>query len=130
MTLHAIDPSIAMRRRQQKGIERIQVTHFAECAVLQAQPARRPPKPFIHFYVGKRHTEIDVLAGNDEILAGHRQIDGAHARRAPVEIVRVQHISAHPGPYSEMSKSNAVAASSPTAPMVSGSAATNSCKSP
>jgi hypothetical protein len=70
MTLHAIDPSIAMRRRRQQGIESIQVAYFAECAVLQAQPARRPPKPFIHYYFGKWDTEIDVLSGDDEIVSG------------------------------------------------------------
>src|SRR5258708_6618155 len=127
-TLHAIDPSVAMCRRRQQGIERIQVTYLAECAVFQAQPARRTPKSFIHYYAGKRDTEIDVLAGDDEIIAGHRQMNDADASRAPVEIVRVKHIQPIRA-YNEISKSNAVAASSPTAPIVSGSAATNSCRS-
>ena len=128
MPLHAINPSVPMRRRRQQCIQRVQVAHFAECAVGEAQPARRPAKPFIHGHVRKGNLEIDVLAGDDKGLAGHRQVDGSNAGGAPIEVLRLDHISPA-GVYKEMSKSNAVAASSPTAPSVSGSAATNSCRS-
>jgi len=71
MTLHSIDQSIAMPDGRQQIIERIQITDFAERAVLQPQPPGCPTKPFIHLHLGKRDTEIDILAGNDEIFAGH-----------------------------------------------------------
>ena len=94
MALHAIDPSIAMCCRRQQGIERVQVAYFTESAVLQAQAARCPPKSFIHRYLGERDADIDVLAGNDEIIALNRQIDDANSGGAPVEIARAKHI--HP----------------------------------
>jgi hypothetical protein len=47
--------------------------------VVQSQPARRLTEPLIYLYLSKRHADIDVLAGNDEITVGHRQDDRANA---------------------------------------------------
>src|SRR6266576_1761444 len=106
----------------------MQVAYFAKCAVRKMQAARRPAKTLVYFYVGKWNAEIGVLAGNDEIFTVDRQFDDANARRAPVEVVGAKHVQTIRA-YKAMSKSNAVAASSPTAPIASGSAATNSCRS-
>src|ERR1700761_8799521 len=118
--LSAIHPSVAMGDRPQKLIQRGQIAHGAECTVAEMQPTRCAPQPLVDSYFIKRYAPVDILAAQHQNAAFGLQGDHPNERRVTVEIICGQHPATRV--YNEISKSKAVAASSPAAPMLSGSA--------